>query len=83
MNRVPAGRLHQIAEVLGVEVSYFFEGLGRPGLVAPPPREMRMVRLARNFAALPPALQAALLDLARAMSDAAAVNAGRDDSTQA
>lgn len=83
MNRVPAGRLHQIAEILGVEVGYFFEGLGRPGAVTSPPREMRMVRLARHFAALSPTLQAALLDLARAMGGAEAANTDRDGSTQA
>jgi transcriptional regulator with XRE-family HTH domain len=29
-NRIGASRLHQIAEALGVQVSYFFEGYGKP-----------------------------------------------------
>ena len=29
INRVAAGRLYHIAQALGVEVGYFFEGLGR------------------------------------------------------
>ena len=29
INRVSAGRLYHIAQALGVEVGYFFEGLGR------------------------------------------------------
>ena len=28
INRIAAGRLHQIAQALGVEVGYFFEGDG-------------------------------------------------------
>jgi transcriptional regulator with XRE-family HTH domain len=29
INRIAAGRLHHIAQALGVEVGYFFEGFGR------------------------------------------------------
>src|SRR5690348_14017320 len=39
-NRVSAGRLHALARALGVEVGYFFEGLGEPER---PTAEQRML----------------------------------------
>ena len=35
INRISAGRLYQIAQALGVEISYFFEGLARECAVEP------------------------------------------------
>ena len=48
INRVSAGRLYGIARVLGVDVSYFFEGLGQEaeGLSE---RQRMCLDLARNF----------------------------------
>jgi transcriptional regulator with XRE-family HTH domain len=37
INRVAAGRLYSIAQGLGVEVSYFFEGLDTAGRFVPSP----------------------------------------------
>ena len=68
VNRVSAGRLHALARALGVEVGYFFEGLGEP---ARPTAEQRMLlNLARSFAALPRRQQEALAEMARALAGA-------------
>jgi transcriptional regulator with XRE-family HTH domain len=69
INRVSAGRLYEIARVLSVPVSYFFEGLdtqtGRPiGQ-----RERMCLELARNFAQISNERhQEALSQLARALA---------------
>ncbi|MGF1611429.1 MAG: helix-turn-helix domain-containing protein [Kiloniellales bacterium] len=50
VNRVSAGRLYEIARVLGVDVDYFFEGL-EEGSAAPVSERQRMcLDVARNFA---------------------------------
>jgi len=50
VNRVSAGRLYEIARVLGVDVDYFFEGL-EEGNGAPVSERQRMcLDVARNFA---------------------------------
>jgi transcriptional regulator with XRE-family HTH domain len=66
-NRIAVGRLHQIAQALGVEPGYFFEGLG-PGRAAEP-RQRMMLKLARDFVRLPSRRhQEALCALARALA---------------
>lgn len=52
MNRVSAGRLYEIARVLGVDVSYFFEGLDddRPGEISQ--RQRLCLEVSRNFASI-------------------------------
>jgi transcriptional regulator with XRE-family HTH domain len=68
-NRVSAGRLHQLARVLGVEPGYFYEGLGSGEPARPPARQQRqMLELARNFAALARPQQEALCELVRALA---------------
>src|SRR5579863_3035891 len=54
INRVSAGRLFEVARVLSVPVSYFFEGLddAEDGRQASP-RERMCLELARNFAQIP------------------------------
>ena len=73
LNRVAVGRLYQIAQALGVEPSYFFEGL-KPATSspsAPTDRQRAMLELARNFAHMPNrAYQAAICDVARALAAA-------------
>ena len=69
INRVSAGRLFEIARVLSVPVSYFFEGLdsdtGRPATS----RERMCLELARNFAQISNERhQEALSQLARALA---------------
>src|SRR5207248_6869694 len=53
INRVSAGRLYEIAQVLSVPVGYFFDGLEAQGSRAASPRERMCLELARNFAQIP------------------------------
>lgn len=78
MNRVSASRLWEIASALGVQVSFFFEGLGGksaettsddlPGdLLA----DKEALELIRSYYAIPENQRRRLFDLARVLSDAA------------
>jgi len=49
INRVSAGRLYTIARALGVQVSYFYEGVFNEGASAPSPNQRMLLELARNF----------------------------------
>ena len=53
INRVSAGRLYEIAQVLSVPVGYFFDGLEGQSSRAVSPRERMCLELARNFAQIP------------------------------
>lgn len=68
INRISAGRLYEIAQVLGVQVGYFFEGLETqrsPDLTA---RQRMCLELARNFSNIANERhQEALSQLARAL----------------
>ena len=69
INRVSAGRLYEIAQVLSVPVSYFFDGLEQDGDRAASPRERMCLELARNFAQIPNERhQEALSQLARVLA---------------
>jgi len=69
INRISAGRLYEIAQVLGVPVGYFFEGLDTnrvPDLTA---RQRMCLELARNFSNITNEKhQEALSQMARALS---------------
>lgn len=74
MNRVSASRLWDIADALGVTISFFFEGLeeagettGAPDLMA----DKEALELVRSYYAIPEAQRRRLFDLARVLSDAA------------
>lgn len=74
MNRVSASRLWDIADALGVTISFFFEGLeesgeatGTPDLMA----DKEALELVRSYYAIPEAQRRRLFDLARVLSDAA------------
>ena len=67
-NRVSAGRLHQLARALGVDVGYFFEGLGSGEPARPTAGQRLMLELARSFAVLPRRQQEALAEMARALA---------------
>ena len=74
MNRVSASRLWDIAETLGVTVSFFFEGLdivagGQTGgdMMA----DKEAMELVRSYYAIPEPQRRRLFDLARVLSDAA------------
>lgn len=83
MNRVSASRLWDIAQVLGVEIAYFFEGLGQAedreenAPTAPPFAiddifaEREALELVRSYYAIPEAQRRRLFELARVLSEAA------------
>ena len=70
LNRISAGRLFEIAQVLAVAVSWFFEGLtddAEPNEVSP--RQRMCLELARNFALIDNEKhQEALSQMARALA---------------
>jgi transcriptional regulator with XRE-family HTH domain len=69
INRVSAGRLFEIARVLSVPVSYFFEGIDDQAQRAVSARERMCLELARNFAQISNERhQEALSQLARALA---------------
>ena len=70
LNRISAGRLYEIAQVLKVPVSWFFEGLAEESRTAEmTPRQRMCLELARNFAQIPNERhQEALSQLARALA---------------
>lgn len=77
MNRVSASRLWDIAAVLGVQVSFFFEGLDEnernesstlPGDIAANKEAMELVR---SYYSIPENQRRRLFDLARVLSDVA------------
>src|SRR6188472_3564878 len=49
INRVSAGRLFEVAQVLSVPVNYFFDGLEEESGRGISPRERMCLELARNF----------------------------------
>jgi transcriptional regulator with XRE-family HTH domain len=74
INRISAGRLFQIAQALGVEISYFFEDV-EPEKNAKPkdkelmPQQRMLLELARNFSAISSRKhQDALCNLARVLA---------------
>src|SRR5437762_11235406 len=69
INRVSAGRLYEISQVLSVPVGYFFEGLQGQGARSVSPRERMCLELTRNFAQIPNERhQEALSQLARVLA---------------
>lgn len=81
MNRVSASRLWDIANVLGVPVSFFFEGMGSEdaitdnGNTADMPADIltdkEALELLRSYYAIPENQRRRLFDLARVLSEAA------------
>lgn len=74
INRISAGRLFQISQALGVDISYFFEEV-EPDKAAKPkdkelmPQQRMLLELARNFSAINNRKhQDALCNLARVLS---------------
>jgi transcriptional regulator with XRE-family HTH domain len=69
INRVSAGRLFEVAQVLSVPVNHFFDGLTEEGGRGISPRERMCLELARNFAQIPNERhQEALSQLARVLA---------------
>jgi transcriptional regulator with XRE-family HTH domain len=75
MNRVSASRIWDIAEALGVAISFFFEGLGEasaaPYAVGDMMSDKEALELVRSYYAIPEAQRRRLFDLARVLSEAA------------
>ena len=75
MNRVSASRLWDIADTLGVTISFFFEGLDENEAAATPATDMMAEKealdLVRSYYAIPEAQRRRLFDLARVLSEAA------------
>ena len=74
INRISAGRLFQIAQALGVEISYFFEDV-EPDKDSKPkdkelmPQQRMLLELARNFSSINSRKhQDALCNLARVLA---------------
>lgn len=70
INRISAGRLYEIAQVLRVPVSYFFDGVdGASGPDELSMRQRMCLELARNFTQIPSERhREALSQLARALA---------------
>ena len=69
INRVSAGRLFEIARVLSVPVSHFYEGIGEEGVRPLPLRERMVLEITRNFADITDERhQQALVALTRALA---------------
>ncbi len=77
LNRISAGRLYDIAGVLSVPISWFFEGLqDDSAALEMSPRQRMCLELARNFAMIDNLkYQEALSKMARALAQAEAANA--------
>jgi transcriptional regulator with XRE-family HTH domain len=75
INRMAASRLYKVAQALGVDVGYFFEGLQRaeesPSGVTP--QQRLVLELAKNFMTLSPEHQQAICTIVRMLSEPAAV----------
>lgn len=79
MNRVSASRLWDIADALGVSVSFFFEGLAAgektatddSGIPSDILANKEALELVRSYYAMPQNQRKRLFDLARVLSDAA------------
>ncbi|MCB6178156.1 helix-turn-helix domain-containing protein [Rhodobacter sp. Har01] len=75
MNRVSASRLWDIADALGVQISFFFEGLSGDealqGAQGDFMADKEALELVRSYYAIPEAQRRRLFDLARVLSDAA------------
>jgi transcriptional regulator with XRE-family HTH domain len=70
INRIAAGRLFTIAQALGVDVGYFFDGMDSERTFKPTPQQRMLLELARNFIGMPSRKhQEALCSLARALSN--------------
>ena len=53
INRIAAGRLFTIAQALGVDVGYFFDGMDSERSFKPTPQQRMLLELARNFISMP------------------------------
>lgn len=76
MNRVSASRLWDVADALGVAISFFFEGIDDDretprGVAGDMLADKEALELVRSYYAIPEAQRRRLFDLARVLSEAA------------
>jgi len=76
MNRISASRLWDIADALGVAISFFFEGLDQSSAIVEEIdgdilADKEALMLVRSYYAIPEAQRRRLFDLAKVLSDAA------------
>jgi len=72
INRIAAGRLYEMARVLGVEVSHFYEGLQSDRSFAPTTQQRLLLELTRSFVNITNQRhREALATLARALAEPA------------
>jgi transcriptional regulator with XRE-family HTH domain len=70
VSRVASGHLYPIAQALGVDVGYFFEGMGRDDTLIPTQEQRLLLKLARDFNAISIRRhQEELVSLARALAE--------------
>ncbi len=70
MNRVSASRLWDVADALGVQISFFFEGLGQNQVAVPDMMsDKEAMELVRNFYAVPESQRRRMFDLIRELSE--------------
>jgi transcriptional regulator with XRE-family HTH domain len=69
INHMAAGRLHKVAQVLGVDISYFFEGLEGGGAFRAAPQQRLLSELSKNFTAASRAHQRAIRSLVRTLAE--------------
>ena len=81
VNRIAGGRLYTIAQALGVEVGYFYEGMeALPGQFEPTAQQRLVLELSRNFVAISDRRQQeAICNLARALADPSVPGSLADD----
>jgi transcriptional regulator with XRE-family HTH domain len=69
INRVSAGRLYQIAGVLNVPITYFYDGVGEAAPRPAQPHQRMLLEIARNFGEIQNEKhQEAISQLARALA---------------
>jgi transcriptional regulator with XRE-family HTH domain len=68
--RVTSGRLYQIAQALGVEADYFFDGMDRDDASGETQQQRLLLELTYNFNAIPISrYKEEIVSLARALAD--------------
>ena len=69
INHIAVSRLYQIAEVLGVEIGYFFDGMGGERAVSSTRQQRLLLELTRSFTAIADERhRVALCDLTRVLA---------------
>lgn len=69
VNRIAAGRLYTIAQALGVDIGYFFEGIGSGDAFRATPQQRMLLEMARAFLSISDRKhQEAMCAMARALA---------------